>query len=228
MSALVDLHTHTMLTDGGLCPAELIRRAEVAGYVAFAITDHVDASTVDRIVPALVEAAELENRRGRILVVPGAELTHVRPEHIPAVAERARAAGALLVLCHGETLAEPVMPGTNRAAIEAGVDVLAHPGLIDPDDAKLAADRNVALELTAKRGHCYANGHVARIAAAAGARLTYGSDGHLPEDLRGLDEVLAILRGAGLDADAAEAVLAESERLLRTRDAQRDRQDDPL
>ncbi|MFH0911657.1 MAG: PHP domain-containing protein, partial [Planctomycetota bacterium] len=38
---MIDLHTHTILSDGELGPAELIRRAEVAGYRALAITDHV-------------------------------------------------------------------------------------------------------------------------------------------------------------------------------------------
>ena len=43
---------------------------------------------------------------------------------------RARALGAQIVLVHGETIVEPVPPGTNHQAIEAGVDILAHPGLI--------------------------------------------------------------------------------------------------
>lgn len=228
MSVMADVHTHTALSDGALCPAELIRRAEVKGYTIVAITDHVDIATVDHIVPRLVTAAEWENRRSRLCVVPGAELTHVRPEHVAEVANRARELGALLVLCHGETLAEPVQPGTNRAAIDAGVDVLAHPGLIAEEDASRAAARNVALEITAKRGHCYTNGHVARLAGKVGARLVFGSDGHVPEDLKSMEEATAILRGAGLEPTVAQTILIETEALLRSRDASRDARDDAV
>ena len=212
-----DLHTHTTLSDGELGPAELIRRAEVAGYAALAITDHVDLSTVDRVVEALVVAAEVENRLDRVLVVPGAELTHVRPEHVNEVAERARAAGALLILCHGETVAEPVAPGTNRAAIEAGVDVLAHPGLITETEVRLAAEHNVVLELTAKRGHCLTNGHVAARARAHGARLVYGTDAHAPDQLTPEAQALSVLRGAGLSEQDARQVLDHGEQILRAK-----------
>ena len=49
---------------------------------------------------------------------------------------------------HGETICEPVAPGTNRAAIEAGVDILAHPGLITEEEARLAASKGVLLEVS--------------------------------------------------------------------------------
>ena len=41
------------------------------------------------------------------------------------LAEHARALGAKVVIVHGETIVEPVPRGTNLAAIEAGVDILA-------------------------------------------------------------------------------------------------------
>jgi putative hydrolase len=228
MTAMVDLHMHTTLSDGALCPAELIRRAEVAGVKLMAITDHVDAATVETIVPQLVKAARVENRLGRVLVVPGAELTHVRPEHIGEVVAAARACGALWVTCHGETLAEPVIEGTNRAAIDAGVNALAHPGLIAEADVKRAASANVALEVTSKRGHCYTNGHVVRLALEHGATLVYGSDSHEPGQIKSLQEALAIIRGAGLDEKGAQRILDESERLLRAADAANDAKDEPV
>ncbi|MBN1257951.1 MAG: histidinol phosphate phosphatase domain-containing protein [Planctomycetes bacterium] len=225
---MIDLHMHTTLSDGELGPAELIRRAEVAGATAIALTDHVDMSTVGQIVPSLVKAAEMENRRQRMLVVPGAELTHVRPEQIEEVAARARELGALLILCHGETITEPVEPGTNRAAIEADVDILAHPGLISEEDVKLAAAHNVGLELTAKKGHAYTNGHVAKLARQHNARLTYGSDAHLPEQIKTREEAARILLGAGLSREEVEIVFAESERILRAKDAACEAKDEPI
>jgi histidinol phosphatase-like PHP family hydrolase len=71
---------------------------------------------------------------------------------------------------HGETIVEPVLPGTNRAAIAAGVDILAHPGLITKEEAMLAAQKGVLLEITTRRGHSFTNGHVASIARVCGHR----------------------------------------------------------
>ncbi|MFH0911967.1 MAG: histidinol phosphate phosphatase domain-containing protein, partial [Planctomycetota bacterium] len=193
-----------------------------------AITDHVDISTVESIVPQLVRAAEWENRLDRVLVIPGAEVTHVRPEHMSEVVSRARAAGALLVLCHGETLAEPVAPGTNRAAIEAGVDVLAHPGLLTPEEAALAAARNVALEITSKAGHSLTNGYVALLGRRHRARLVFGTDTHLPDQLKTREEALLILRGAGLSEEEAAMALEEGSRILSAKDSLHARRDDPL
>jgi len=169
---MIDFHTHTILSDGALIPAEHIRRAEARGYRILGMSDHADLATMGHILPILLEAARRENELGRMRVLAGVELTHVRPEHIDEGVRRARQLGAMYVIVHGETLAEPVQPGTNRAAIEAGADILAHPGLITPEEAALAAGRGVLLEITAKGGHCLTNGHVARVAASAGAADT--------------------------------------------------------
>ena len=48
MSGVVDLHCHTYHSDGVLGPAEFFRRAEVAGVEGVALTDHVDASNIER------------------------------------------------------------------------------------------------------------------------------------------------------------------------------------
>mgnify|MGYP001068301737 CR=1 FL=1 len=212
-----DLHTHSFLSDGELCPAELFTRAEHAGVTAMAVTDHVDRATVEATVPAIVAACEAECSGGKLLAVPGAEITHVRPGQIAELAERCRQLGARVVLVHGETVVEPVPAGTNRAAIEAGVDVLAHPGMLTEADAALAAELGVRLEISGRQGHCLTNGHVASLARAAGAELTFGSDGHCPGDLRGRAAALTVLRGAGLDAATAEAVLDGGLRLLNAR-----------
>ena len=127
---MIDLHTHTFLSDGELGPAELVRRAEVIGFRAIALTDHVDNGTIETTVPVLVRAARELSEAAPIRVLAGCELTHCRPEHVDRLTRRARELGADIVVCHGETIVEPVIPGTNRAAIEAGVDILAHPGLI--------------------------------------------------------------------------------------------------
>jgi histidinol phosphatase-like PHP family hydrolase len=150
---MIDLHTHSLLSDGVLLPTELIRRALVKGYQVIAITDHADASNLDFIVPRLVNVCNRVNEVWDIQAIAGVELTHIPCRHYRKLTQQARELGARLVLGHGQTLAEPVVEGTNRAAIEAGVDILAHPGLISAEDIALAAERGVYLEITSRQGH---------------------------------------------------------------------------
>jgi len=199
---MIDLHSHSLFSDGLLLPSELIRRAEVKGYRHWAITDHADISNIDHIVPRIVSAAREVNRHWNIKVIPGIELTHVPPETIAALAQRAKELGARLIVVHGQTIAEPVPSGTNRAAIEAGVHILAHPGLITPQEAELAAQKKVFLEITSRKGHSLTNGHVARLAQSARAVMVLNSDTHSPEDIVSLEQRARIVEGAGLDKEA--------------------------
>jgi putative hydrolase len=202
ITTMIDLHSHSLFSDGVLLPSELIRRAEVKGYRYWALTDHADVSNLDHVVPRLVSAAREINAHWNIKVIPGIELTHVPPETIALLARRARELGARLIVVHGETIAEPVPPGTNLAAIEAGVDLLAHPGLISQQEAELAARKKVLLEITSRKGHSLTNGHVARLARSAGAVMVLNSDTHGPEDIIGLDRREKIVEGAGLSKEA--------------------------
>ena len=130
------------------------------------------------------------------------------------VARSAKQAGLWLVVVHGETITEPVEEGTNLAAVScADVDILAHPGLITEEEAELAARNGVFLELSAKPSHCVANGHVARMARLAGARLIVNSDNH---DLDFLSEEQArhIVLAAGLEEKDVEEVLRKNPQLL--------------
>lgn len=211
---MIDLHTHTFLSDGALIPSELVQRASQMGYRAIALTDHVDGSNIDRIVPKLIKVARELNRFQTIFVIPGVEITHAPIQQIPELVARARELGALNIVVHGETLTEPVPAGTNRAAIEAGVDILAHPGLISVEDAKLAASRGVALEITARGGHGITNGHVARVGKEAGASFVIDTDTHRPSDLVSREGAKKVLKGAGLLDHEVEAVLQNNERLV--------------
>jgi len=211
---MIDLHTHSILSDGELLPSELVRRAVVLGYRAIAITDHGDFTNFELIIPRLKKAVASLRRHG-IEVLAGIELTHLPPELMAEAVVEARRLGAQIVVCHGETLVEPVPPGTNRAAIEAGVDILAHPGLITEEEVRLAAQKGVALELTTRRGHSLSNGHVARLALHCGAQLVIDTDSHAPGDLTPWAQAERIARGAGLDEAQVAAARANSERLLK-------------
>lgn len=197
---LIDLHSHTFMSDGELVPSELVRRAADRGHGAIALTDHADSSNLEEVVSGAVRAARTWNEEVRqaIRVVAGVEITHVPPELIAELISSARTLGAALVVVHGETIVEPVAPGTNRAAIEGGADILAHPGLITEDDVRLAAQHGVILEISARKGHCLGNGRVASLATRYGAKLVVNSDAHAPCDILTCDFRDAVARGAGL------------------------------
>jgi len=198
---MIDLHTHTTFSDGVLIPAELARRAAKAGYRAMAMTDHADHSNLELILSNIGRFVAETGPFLGVTVLCGVEITHVPPPLIPNLVEQARARGAQLVVVHGETIVEPVEAGTNLAAIEAGVDILAHPGLITPEEAELAAERGVALEITTRKGHSLPTGHVAAMARRFGARLVIDNDAHAPEDLVSQERRKKTALGAGLSLE---------------------------
>ena len=139
---MIDFHTHTFWSDGELIPSEHIRHAKMKGYQAIAITDHADSSNIDTICrEAVYFAKRMREMQDEITVLSGLELTHILPVEIAELTQYARAQGIEMVLVHGETIVEPVREGTNRAAVEACVDILAHPGLIDEGTVELAAKK---------------------------------------------------------------------------------------
>lgn len=211
---MIDLHMHTLFSDGELIPAELIRRAAFAGYKAVALTDHGDLSNFDFIIPRVVEAAAIYGEAWGIQVLPGIELTHIPPAQIAAAAVRVREMGARIVVCHGETLVEPVAPGTNAAAVAADIDILSHPGLISEKDVELAAARGVYLEITTRKGHSLTNGHVAQAARKFGAKLVVNNDAHAPGDLVSAEMARKIAMGAGLSAAEYEQCCRHSSELV--------------
>ncbi|VVB71980.1 phosphatase YcdX [uncultured archaeon] len=203
---MIDLHTHTTFSDGELIPSELVRRAVAKGYKAIGITDHVDYTNIEHILSCVSKAKYLEEVWA-ICVLPGVELTHVPPQKIGPLAELARRLGAEVVVVHGETTVEPVLPGTDRAAILAGVDILAHPGFITLEEAELARENDVCLEITSRSGHNITNGHVVQMAKAAKARMVVDTDTHAPGDLIDSKRALEIARGAGLSQDEAHEIV---------------------
>lgn len=211
---MIDLHTHSLLSDGELLPSELIRRAYIAGYKALAITDHVDSSNMDFVIPRVAQAVNDVAEYNEMKIIVGAEITHVPPKLIGKMIEKARDLGAKIVIVHGETVAEPVMPGTNAAAIEAGADILSHPGLITEEDAKKAKESGVALEITSRKGHSITNGHLFRVAGETGATIVINSDAHAPEDLISLYRAKIVLRGAGVAEGSLDQIFTDSQKII--------------
>ena len=208
---MYDFHTHTFLSDGVLSPIELIRRAIVVGYQTMAITDHVGPGNLEYVLSTLKKDCEMAEKRWDIKVFTGVEITHTPIEDIDLLAKDARALGAQVVNVHGETIMEPVVSGTNLAAVSSQyVDILAHPGLITLDEASLAAENGVFLEISCRKGHGLANGHVANIARKTGATLILDSDAHEPDDLMTQEYAEKVAIGSGLNEKEKETILNQS------------------
>jgi putative hydrolase len=212
---VIDLHTHSIFSDGELIPSELARRAKVTGYGALAITDHGDHSNFDFIISRIVKVCQKLTEALAMQVIPGIELTHIPPEYIYDLAVEARHAGAKIIVVHGETIVEPVSAGTNAAALKAPIDILAHPGLITKDEAMEAARNSIYLEITTRKGHSLTNGHVVKMARQAKAPLVLNSDSHAPHDLVHKDMARRIALGAGLTGAETEVMFRNSAALVK-------------
>ncbi|MCL0071577.1 histidinol phosphate phosphatase domain-containing protein [Thermodesulfovibrionales bacterium] len=211
---MIDLHTHSIFSDGELIPAELVRRAVVKGYEAIAITDHIDQSNIDFIIPRIVKAIAAIRQHVSIEIIPGAEITHVPPVLIPDIVREARQLGARIVVVHGETIVESVAEGTNRAAIEAGADILAHPGLITNEDLKFAKEKGITLEISGRKGHSLSNGHVAKWAIEMGIPLSLNTDAHSPSDLITMGFARQILLSTRVEMERIDSIFQHSRGLV--------------
>ncbi len=212
---LADFHTHTLASDGALLPIELIRRYDELGFEYLAITDHASLGSLERVIDEVRQDCRSARRHMDIIPLVGVELTHVPPDEIGSLADQAKHLGAEIVVVHGETVVEPVVPGTNMAAVTSkSVDILAHPGMITDEEARIAADNGIFLELSGRRGHSLSNGHVARVATSVGARMLVNSDAHGPGDLF-FEGFPAIIAGAaGLNDDEVAAVIDTNPKML--------------
>ena len=195
---MIDLHTHTLFSDGTLLPSELVYRAKVKGYDTMAITDHGDFSTLDFVIPRIVKISKFLSDNYSIKVIPGIELTYVPPKLISKAVKISRKLGARIVLVHGETPAETVPEDTNLYGVKSGADILAHPGHITADVCRLAKSNNVCLEITTRHGHSKTNAHVAKTALKTGAKLILNTDSHMPEDLLDKTKIAKALKSSKL------------------------------
>ncbi|HBT50788.1 MAG TPA: PHP domain-containing protein [Petrotoga sp.] len=212
MNKLYDFHTHTILSDGELICSEQIRHAQIHGYTAIAISDHVDESNIDFVLNSLNKFVDNESSYFEgIKILKGVEITHVPPLLIDNLAKHAKEGGADIVLVHGETIVEPVFKKTNYYAVTSKyVDILAHPGLISEEEVALAANNGVFLELSARKGHSLSNGHVRKLAQKYEAKLLVNSDAHGPDDFLDYDFSLKVALSAGLSIEEAKKIVEKN------------------
>ena len=205
---IYDFDTHSFFSDGESSPIEMIRFAVAYGYSCIAITDHASYSNIDFLIQAVRKDCEFAEKYWDIRAIPGVELTNVPAGGIKDLAREAKELGARLIAVHGETLIEEVEEGTNLEAVKSGyVDMLAHPGLLSIEEAKLAVKNDVYIEITSRKGHCLTNGIVAKIGKQAGVDFLINSDAHSHGDLFRDRFQEEIAEGSGFDSGEAKDIV---------------------
>ncbi len=214
---IYNLHCHTLLSDGVLLPSEIAVRYAAIGYKAIAITDHADYSNIATIVSSVMKFCAKWPKKFPLRVLPGVELTHLPPEQYKPLVAYCRKNGIKVVVGHGETVAEPVIPGTNRACLEAGVDILAHPGHICDADARLAAKRGIRLEITTRSSHGKTNKEVCAQAVRWNAPMVVDHDAHAPIDLLTPEQTEKVALAAGLTPAQITGIARATARFVNAR-----------
>ena len=214
LELMYNLHAHTFLSDGQLLPSEVAVRYQDKGYKVIAITDHADYSNIKQVSKAIVEFCRRWPKNSGIKILPGIELTHLPPEQFKPLAALARKEGIKIIIAHGETPVEPVAKDTNRLALLADIDILAHPGLISDEDTRLAKERGIFLEVTSRRGHNETNAHVIKQARKFGAKLILNNDSHTPEDIISPNELIKVGLDSGLTRAEIDNIYKELEEFL--------------
>jgi len=196
---IIDMHSHSFMSDGIATPSELIRYALISGYSVFSITDHVDLTNYKQVIDSVLKLKDINYHP--LIFIPGIEITHVKPCDIPIITDYARKMGIKWIGVHGETPIEPVIPGTNIAAIESRVDFLAHPGFISGTDLKLAVKNNVRIGLTMRGGHSLTNGYVYQKGKNLGVKFIISSDAHKPSELFNDKTYMSTALGSGMNEE---------------------------
>ncbi len=195
MDALIDLHTHSLHSDGTLPPAGLVALAAARGVAVLALTDHDTTAGV----PEAAESARAAGMR----FVPGVEITAGwRGQEIHVVGLGIDTTSAPLQ----QHLHALVATRRSRiAAIGARLARQRHFGGRDPSQPVLQS------------APVPTRTHLARaLVAAADARTTQdafdrwlgrGRPGHVPQQWPDMDAAIGVIRGAG-----GHAVLAHPHR----------------
>lgn len=184
---MIDLHMHTLASDGRHTPEDLVARAAAAGIRTMSVTDHDTMASV----PAAAAAAAAAG----IELVPGIEMTAVhegRDVHVlgyyldPASAELRSANDAQRAgrVRRAREIADRL------AALGAPIDVEALVAAAPAGDAKSLARPQIARALVEA-------GHVGSVAEAFERFLSEGRPAYLPNRGRSPEEVVAIIARAG-------------------------------
>ena len=214
------IHSADASQGHGFDCASALRYAALAGIRFAGLVLTSDGSNFSRLADMAAQVRRL-SLYANVEAWAGVELCHIPPALLPDAVREAREAGAALVLVHGESISDQVEQGTNFAAVEAGADIVAHPGLIDAEAASFAAEKGVALEFTSCPRHALTNAHTASMALRCGAMLVRGSAACRAEELTTRAFWPSVIKGAdtftaeGESGKLAELLRKSEEKLIR-------------
>ena len=194
-TAIADVHTHTLRSDGVLEPSELVRQAAAAGVRLFAIADHDNLAAY------------------RELVAPGADPLPAAMELVPAVEINSVTVGLELDLPDGElhVLGIGVDPeddrfeaalatqrGARRVRFQATVDRLREIGCpVDAQIAELDLTGDDALGRPTLARALIAAGFADSVEDAFQRLIGHGMPGYVPRTGLGPVEAIHAIRAAG-------------------------------
>lgn len=192
---LIDLHTHSTLSDGTLTPAALVDLAGQRGVAVLALTDHDTTA-------GLAEAHAACRQRG-IGFVPGVEITAGwRGQEIHVVGLGVDADAAAL----GTHLAQLIELRRGRIAA-IGARLRRHPKLQDRDPSHDVLQSAAVPTRTHLARALIGAGLAASVQEAFDRFLGRGTVGHVPQQWPGIEAAVAAIRAAG-----GQAVLAHPHR----------------
>jgi hypothetical protein len=182
---LADLHSHSMISDGTLRPAELVTRARDQGVELFALTDHDEVAGLD-------EAVATASRLG-LRFVSGVEVSVTwggTTLHIIGLGINERDPGLK------ERLAE-VRAGRVRRAEEMG-EQLARVGIDGAFEGALVyAGNPQMISRTHFARYLVETGHCRDVKDVFTRYLVEGKPGFVPHAWAALDEAVDMIRDAG-------------------------------
>ena len=215
-----DFHVHSSYSsDGEATAASIVEAAEARGLAAIAVTDHGPELSVgispDKIIP-MIQDIELARKDARIPVLIGMEANIIGMngeidlegwvvEKLDVVVAGMHKLGSSAR--QPEELARECLSAVMNVMERQRVDILAHPFQfqrylaphLSPDEikefAKLAAEREVAIELNSK--YRVPDEEFLRACLREGVKLSIGTDAHTVAEVGRIDWPMAMLRRVG-------------------------------
>lgn len=120
----VEMHCHTVASDGDMTPKELVQNAIKRGYKAICLTDHNTTSNVsaveewgDKYNLAVVRGIEWTTFWGHLTVIGGNSPVNwldLMPRNINACIVKARQSGDIITLAHPKRIGWPLCAGCHN------------------------------------------------------------------------------------------------------------------
>ncbi len=185
-----------------LCAAE---RAGITHAGLVAACEGLDFAFME----AFSDSVHTVSLHTRVSAWAGVELVRIPPPLMKEAVDSARRSGADFVIARGECVYDQTPQGTNFAAVQAGVDILSCPGVLDEPSALLAAERHVCVEFSALPRCGAASARTVALCLRHGCPMICGSAASCEGELAPARLWEALIRGACPDP-AVEQSLREN------------------